>query len=42
MDRFDGAVSVTGLLDPDAGELLIATLAGLMPAPKADDSRTAS
>jgi len=43
VDRtFDGAVSVGGLLDPDAGELLITTLAGLMPPPKADDDRTAA
>jgi hypothetical protein len=41
VDRtFDGAVSVTGLLDPDAGELLITTLAGLMPPPSVDDERT--
>jgi hypothetical protein len=43
VDRtFDGAVSVSGLLDPDAGELLIATLAGLMPPPRPDDNRTAA
>ena len=43
VDRtFDGAVSVSGLLDPDAGELLISTLAALMPPPKTEDARTAS
>jgi hypothetical protein len=39
---FDGAVAVTGLLDPDAGELLLTTLAALMPPPRPDDTRTAS
>jgi hypothetical protein len=43
VDRtFDGAVSVSGMLDPDAGELLITTLSALVPPPAPDDSRTAA
>jgi hypothetical protein len=43
VDRtFDGAVSVSGLLDPDAGELLITTLSALIPPPTSDDDRTAA
>src|SRR5262245_31983280 len=42
VDRtFDGAVSIQGMLDPDAGELLITTLTALQAPPKLDDPRTA-
>src|SRR6266540_1181560 len=37
---FDGAVAVQRVLDPDGGELLLATLNGLMPPPVAHDLRT--
>jgi hypothetical protein len=41
VDRtFDGAVSVSGMLDPDAGELLITTLSALIPPPTPNDDRT--
>jgi hypothetical protein len=38
---FGGAVAVQGLLDPDGGDLLIATLGALLPAPAAGDGRSA-
>jgi hypothetical protein len=37
---FDGAVAVDGMLDPDGGELLLATLAALTPPPRPGDERT--
>jgi hypothetical protein len=40
VDRtFDGAVSVSGLLDPESGELLLSTLSALTPPPKPGDIR---
>jgi uncharacterized protein DUF222/HNH endonuclease len=39
---FEGAVAVQGLLDPDGGELLLATLGNLMPPAALDDGRTAA
>jgi hypothetical protein len=39
---FDGAVSLNGMLDPEAGELLLATLGALMPPPKPGDDRSAA
>jgi hypothetical protein len=40
VDRtFDGAVSVSGLLDPESGELLLSTLGALTPPPKPGDIR---
>lgn len=38
---YQGSVSVKGMLDPEAGELLINTLNALMPPPQPSDSRTA-
>jgi hypothetical protein len=38
---FDGAVAVDGLLDPDGGDLVLAALAALTPAPRPGDGRTA-
>jgi Domain of unknown function (DUF222)/HNH endonuclease len=37
---FEGAVSIQGLLDPDAGELFVTTLGVLMPPPAPDDPRS--
>ena len=38
----DDVVSLQGMLDPDAGELFLATLGALMPPPSPDDPRSAS
>jgi hypothetical protein len=39
---YDNVVSIQGMLDPDAGELLLNTLGALMPPPSPDDTRTGS
>ncbi|HKT06214.1 MAG TPA: DUF222 domain-containing protein [Rugosimonospora sp.] len=39
-ETFGGAVSIQGVLDPDGGRLLQATLAALTPPANADDSRS--
>jgi hypothetical protein len=42
VDRtFDGAVSISGLLDPESGELLLSTLGALTPPPKPGEVRGA-
>lgn len=39
---FEGAVALNGMLDPESGELLLATLAAFLQPPSTDDSRSAA